>query len=86
LDLFDYKISLDTDAKLRLIRRIKRDLKERRRSINEILTQYSTSVKPMFEKFVQPFLKLGDLVIKETDLDKQIELINNVFIKTKIIR
>ena len=62
-DLMDVKIYVDTDADERLMRRIKRDMKERARSIESILDQYSQTVKPMHEEFVEPSKKYADVII-----------------------
>lgn len=62
-DLMDVKIYVDTDADERLMRRIKRDMKERARSIESILSQYSDTVKPMHEEFVEPSKKYADVII-----------------------
>lgn len=62
-DLMDVKIYVDTDADERLMRRIKRDMKERARSIESILDQYSETVKPMHEEFVEPSKKYADVII-----------------------
>ena len=52
--LFDYKIYVDTDADERILRRILRDVKERGRSLDSVITQYRATVKPMHEAFVEP--------------------------------
>lgn len=62
-DLMDIKIYVDTDADERLMRRIKRDMVERGRSIESILDQYSITVKPMHEEFVEPSKKYADVII-----------------------
>ena len=62
-DLMDVKIFVDTDADERLMRRIKRDMIERDRSIESILSQYSETVKPMHEEFVEPSKKHADVII-----------------------
>lgn len=64
-DLMDLKIFVDTDADIRLGRRILRDITERGRSIESVLTQYETTVKPMHEKYVEPSKKNADIVILE---------------------
>lgn len=63
--MFDEKIFVDTDADVRLIRRILRDTRERGRSLESVVTQYITTVKPMHEKYVEPTRKLADIVIPE---------------------
>ena len=65
VDMFDEKIFVDTDADVRLIRRILRDTRERGRSLESVVTQYITTVKPMHEKYVEPTRKLADIVIPE---------------------
>jgi uridine kinase len=62
-DLMDIKIFIDTDADERLIRRILRDVKERGRDLESVLTQYITTVKPMHEQFVEPTKKYADIII-----------------------
>jgi len=62
-DLMDIKIFVDTDADERLMRRIKRDMIERGRSVESILEQYSQTVKPMHEEFVEPSKKYADIII-----------------------
>ncbi|WP_026526801.1 uridine kinase [Butyrivibrio sp. VCD2006] len=62
-DLMDVKVFVDTDADERLMRRIRRDTIERARSVSSVLTQYSQTVKPMHEQFVEPSKKYADLII-----------------------
>ena len=64
-DLMDIKIYVDTDADVRLCRRIKRDVNKRGRSLESVLTQYQQTVKPMHEKYVEPSKKYADLVVPE---------------------
>lgn len=64
-DLMDIKIFVDTDADIRLCRRIKRDVNKRGRSIESVLTQYQTTVKPMHDQYVEPSKKFADLVVPE---------------------
>lgn len=64
-NLMDIKIFVDTDADVRLIRRIKRDVAKRGRSIDSVLNQYLNTVKPMHEQFVEPSKKNADLVVLE---------------------
>ena len=63
LELIDLKIFIDAPDKLRLSRRIKRDTDERGRTPNSIMTQYSKSVRPMFDRFVAPTAKYADIII-----------------------
>lgn len=62
-DLMDIKVFVDTDADERLMRRIRRDMAERARSIESILNQYADTVKPMHEQFVEPSKKYADIII-----------------------
>lgn len=63
LDLMDIKIFVDTDADERLVRRILRDVKERGRSLESVINQYITTVKPMHEQFVEPTKRHADIII-----------------------
>lgn len=62
-DLMDIKIFVDTDADERIIRRILRDVKERGRSLESVIEQYTKTVKPMHEQFVEPTKKYADVII-----------------------
>ena len=62
-DLMDIKVFVDTDADERLIRRIIRDVNERGRSLESVIMQYTNTVKPMHELFVEPFKKYADLIV-----------------------
>jgi uridine kinase len=64
-DEMDIKIYVDTDADVRLCRRILRDVQERGRTVESVITQYLTTVKPMHEQFVEPSRKNADLVVPE---------------------
>ena len=64
-DLMDIRICVDTDADVRLRRRIKRDVNERGRSLESVLTQYQNTVKPMHEKYVEPSKKYAHVVVPE---------------------
>ena len=61
----DVKVYVDTDADVRIVRRILRDVKERARSLDSVITQYLTTVKPMHEAFVEPSKKRADVIIPE---------------------
>ena len=61
----DIKIFVDTDADVRILRRIQRDVKERGRSLDSVINQYLTTVKPMHEAFVEPSKKFADIIIPE---------------------
>lgn len=62
-DLMDIKVYVDADADERLMRRMKRDMLERARSVESVLTQYAQTVKPMHEQFIEPSKKYADIII-----------------------
>lgn len=62
-DMFDINIFVHADSDERLIRRLKRDLAERGRDINEVLTRYQTTLKPMHEQFIEPMKEYADIII-----------------------
>lgn len=64
-DLMDIKLFVDTDADLRIIRRILRDLNERGRSIDSVIEQYLTVVRPMHNQFIEPTKRYADIIIPE---------------------
>jgi uridine kinase len=64
-DLFDVKIFVDTDADLRLIRRMQRDITERGRTTETVIRQYLTTVRPMHLEFVEPSKRYADVIIPE---------------------
>lgn len=64
-DLMDIRIFVDTDADVRLCRRIKRDVTKRGRTLESVLNQYLQTVKPMHERYVEPSKKYADLVVPE---------------------
>jgi uridine kinase len=64
-NLMDIRIFVDTDADVRLCRRIKRDVNKRGRSMLSVLEQYQTTVKPMHEKYVEPSKKFAHLIVPE---------------------
>ena len=64
-ELMDIRIFVDTDADIRLCRRIKRDVNKRGRSLESVLSQYQQTVKPMHEKYVEPSKKFANIVVPE---------------------
>ena len=64
-DLMDIRIFVDTDADIRLCRRIKRDVNKRGRTLESVLKQYQTTVKPMHEAYVEPSKKYAHIVVPE---------------------
>ena len=68
-DLFDVKIFVDTDADIRFIRRLERDIAERGRTSTSVITQYMTTVRPMHMEFVEPSKRYADVIIPEGGLN-----------------
>lgn len=64
-DLLDIKVYVDTDADVRIIRRMMRDIKERGRTIDSVVEQYLTMVRPMHLQFVEPSKKYADIIVPE---------------------
>ncbi|AUC16995.1 uridine kinase [Tenacibaculum sp. SZ-18] len=62
-DLCDIKIFVHADADERLIRRVKRDISERGRDINEVLSRYQDTLKPMHQEFIEPTKNFADIII-----------------------
>lgn len=69
-DLMDIKIFVDTDADIRIIRRITRDIRERGRTLESVIGQYLSTVKPAHEQFIEPTKKFADLIIPEGGYNK----------------
>ena len=68
--LMDIKIFVDTDADIRILRRIERDIKERGRSLESIILQYRSTVQPMHIEFVEPSKRYADIIIPEGGANK----------------
>lgn len=66
-ELADLKIFVDTDSDIRLIRRMLRDIKERARTLESVIDQYITTVKPMYEAFIEPTKRNADIIIPWKD-------------------
>ena len=64
-ELMDIRVFVDTDADVRILRRIMRDVKKRGRSLDSVINQYLTTVKPMHEQFVQPSIRHAHIVVPE---------------------
>lgn len=64
-DLMDIKIYVDTDDDIRIIRRIKRDMEERGRTLDSVIEQYLTVVKPMYHQFIEPTKRYADIIVPE---------------------
>ncbi len=67
---FDLKVFLDTDADLRLIRRIERDVAERGRTVESVIEQYLTTVRPAHEQFIEPSKRYADVIIPKGGLNR----------------
>ncbi len=61
----DIKVFVDTDADVRILRRIVRDVRDRKRSLESVVNQYITTVKPMHERYVEPSRRHADIIIPE---------------------
>ena len=80
-ELLDIKIFVDTDADVRILRRIVRDVRDRGRSLQSVVDQYLTTVKPMHEMYVEPSKRNADIIVPEgghnlVAMDMLIERIN----------
>ena len=64
-DAMDIKVFVDTDADVRILRRIVRDVRDRGRSLESVVNQYLTTVKPMHERYVEPSRRRADIIIPE---------------------
>ncbi|MCI9264665.1 MAG: uridine kinase [Oscillospiraceae bacterium] len=64
-ELMDIKVFVDTDADVRILRRLLRDVKERGRTLDSVVNQYLTTVKPMHEAFVEPSKKYADIIVPQ---------------------
>lgn len=68
--MMDVKIYVDTDADLRILRRLVRDTKERGRTMESVIDQYLTVVRPMHNQFIEPTKKFADIIIPEGGSNK----------------
>lgn len=64
-NMMDIKVYVDTDDDIRIIRRIKRDMEERGRTLDSVIDQYLTVVKPMYHQFIEPTKRYADVVVPE---------------------
>ena len=81
-ELMDIRIFVDTDADIRLCRRVKRDVNKRGRTLESVLTQYQQTVKPMHEKYVEPSKKYAHILVPEGGKNAvALELIMNLIEK-----
>lgn len=87
-ELMDIKLYVDTDDDIRIIRRIKRDMEERGRSLDSIINQYMSVVKKMHEQFIEPSKRYADVIIPEGSenqvaIDLVANKIQNIFDEKK---
>lgn len=88
--MFDLKVFVYADSDERLIRRIKRDIKERGRDLDEVISRYQKTLKPMHEQFIEPSKKYADLIIpnekkkNEVAIDVMTTVISNRIKSEKI--
>ncbi|WP_194850401.1 uridine kinase [Nonlabens antarcticus] len=69
-DLFDIKVYIDCDSDERLIRRLKRDIADRGRDLNEVLDRYQSTLKPMHQQFIEPTKAYADVIIPTNKLNR----------------
>ncbi len=78
-NLLDIKIFIDTDSDERLIRRLKRDISERGRDMEEVLNRYQTTIKPMHQQFIEPTKEYADIIISNNQFNSTaVELVCSV--------
>lgn len=65
VDLLDLKIFVDTPADIRILRRLLRDVKERERSVDSVVDQYLTTVRPMHDIYIEPYKRIADVIIPD---------------------
>lgn len=64
-ELFDVRLFVDTPSDERLIRRIRRDIEERGRDVEEVLSRYESTLRPMHEQFIEPYKRYADIIVPE---------------------
>ena len=74
-DLFDMKVFVDMSADIRSLRRLQRDMKERNRSVESVIDQYTSTVKPMHDQFVEPSKLLADFIVPGVANEVSVNLI-----------
>ncbi|RLD26309.1 MAG: uridine kinase [Bacteroidetes bacterium] len=78
-EMFDLKIFVHADSDERLIRRLKRDMTERGRDLNEVLIRYQTNLKPMHDEFIEPTKEFADIIIPNNRYNTvAVEMIRNI--------
>lgn len=83
-NLIDFKVFIEADADIRLARRIKRDIKERGRDVNNILQRYTNTIKPMHEMFIEPNKCYADLIMPNNTYNTKAGAIINAIIKEQL--
>lgn len=82
-DLMDLKIFVDTPADIRILRRAKRDINKRERTIESVVNQYLTTVRPMHEKYVEPTKSYADIIVPNGGKNKvALDIINSQLLPT----
>jgi uridine kinase len=76
-EMLDLRLYVETDADVRILRRIRRDVVERGRDLEGVMDQYLSTVKPMHEQFVRPTKKEADLIIPEGANDRAVDLLRD---------
>lgn len=85
-DLFDVKIFVHADSDERLIRRIRRDIQERGRDLDEVLTRYQKTLKPMHEQFIEPSKSHADIIVPNMKKKNEVAVkLLSTLIKDKLI-
>jgi uridine kinase len=80
-DAFDMKFYMDTPLDICLLRRIERDLKERGRSLNSVVSQYQATVRPMYHQFIRPSVRFADMVITRGGRNRvALDLVRNMVV------
>ncbi|RMZ51179.1 uridine kinase [Flavobacteriaceae bacterium PRS1] len=83
-DMFDIKIFVHADSDERLIRRLKRDIAERGRSLKEILSRYQNTLKPMHDQFIEPTKEFADIIIPNNNYNTVAVDIVRIIINEKL--
>lgn len=77
VELMDYRIFIDIEDDIRFIRRLQRDIKERGRTLESIVSQYLDTVKPMHNKFIEPYKQYADISLSENCLNQLADIVIN---------
>ena len=75
-ELLDIKLFVDTPDDIRFIRRLKRDVSERGRDIDDVISQYLNTVQPMYLEYIKPTIRYADIIISERGFNPTVELIS----------